>query len=94
MSEKIVKYIVYLLSILIGIALFGVIYGLYINIYPKSPLKSTKTEISLLLNQEQKIKNMQVIDEDKILITIEDDNQIQGIIYDINKKKIIQRLNK
>ena len=35
-TEKIIKYIVYLLSILIGIALFGVIYGLYINIYPKS----------------------------------------------------------
>jgi len=79
---------------LIGIALFGVIYGLYINIYPKSSLKSIKTEVSFLLNQEQKIKNMQVIDEDKILITIEDDSQVQGIIYDINKKKIIQRLNK
>ena len=95
MSEKIIKYIVYALSLLIGIAFIAVVYGMYIKIIPKSSKNNIISEdISLQLDQNYKIKNMQVIDEDTILVTVEIADQIQGIIYDINKKKIIQKLNK
>ena len=94
MSEKIIKNIVYFLSVLIIIALFAVVYGMYIRISHKSSKNNVPDDISLLLNKDQEIINMQVIDQNRILVTIENNNQIHGIIYDINKKKIIQSLNK
>ena len=56
--------------------------------------KNLSEEVSFLLEEDQEINNMQVIDKNRILVTIKNDHGIQGIIYDINKKKIIQRLNK
>ena len=50
--------------------------------------------ISLLLDKDEHIENFQVIDEKKILITIKKNNQLIGWIYDIDDKKIIQKLNK
>ena len=37
---------------------------------------------------------MQVINNNRILITIDDDNGTQGIIFDIDSQKIIQRIKK
>ena len=95
MFEKKIKYVVYVLSFLIIIALFAVIYGMYTKI---SPITSKNYNIdgvvSLSLNQDQEIKNMQVINDNRILITIGDDNGIQGIIFDIDSQKIIQRIKK
>ena len=67
---------------------------MYIRISHKSSKNNVPDDISLLLNKDQEIINMQVIDQNRILVTIENNNQIHGIIYDINKKKIIQNLNK
>ena len=67
---------------------------MYIRISHKSSKNNVPDDISLLLNKDQEIINMQVIDQNRILVTIENNNQIYGIIYDINKKKIIQSLNK
>ena len=50
--------------------------------------------ISLLLNNNDRIENFQVIDDTKILITVKKNNQLIGLIYDIDNKKIIQRLTK
>ena len=50
--------------------------------------------ISLLMNNNESIENFQVIDEKKILITVKKNNQLIGLIYDINNKKIIQELTK
>jgi len=84
-----------LLSLLIIIALFAVIYGMYIKISPKAPKNYNIDEVvSLSLNQDQEIKNMQVINNNRILITISDDNGTQGIIFDIDSQKIIQRIKK
>lgn len=76
-------------------ALFGIIYGMYIKISSKS-LKNYELSkyISLSLDQDQTIINMEVIDEGRILITIGNGRDIQGIIYDIKNQKIIQRINK
>ena len=50
--------------------------------------------ISMSLTQNQKIKEIQVIDNNRILITIEDDNEIQGIIFNIDTQEIIYRVEK
>ncbi len=67
--------------------------------YTKISSKSLEIEkypenISLLLDNEDHIENFQVIDKKKILITIKKNNQLIGWIYDIDDKKIIQRLTK
>ena len=95
MFENIIKYIVYILSLLIALALFAVIYGMYIKISPKASKNYNIDEIvSLSLIQDQEIKNMQVIDNNRILITIVNDDEIQGVIFDINSQEIIQRIKK
>ena len=50
--------------------------------------------ISFFLNKEDNIENIQVIDNKRILITLKNNNQLIGLIYDIDNKKIIQRLTK
>ena len=68
---------------------------MYIKISPKASKNYNINEVvSLSLNQDQEIINMQVINNNRILITIVDDNGIQGIIFDIDSQKIIQRIKK
>ena len=79
-------------------AFFAVIYGMYLKIYPKSlannNLGNIEKILSLSLNQDHKIQNIQVIDENKILVNVIYNGEIQGIIFDINKEKILQRIKK
>ena len=84
-----------MLSSLIIIAFFAVMYGMYTKIFPKTQKNNSINEIvSLSLTQGQEIKDMQVINNNRILITIVDDNGTQGIIFDIDSQKIIQKINK
>ena len=66
---------------------------MYIKISPLSK-KEYKLEevVSLSLPKNQKITNMQVIDNNRILVTIEHKNEIQAIIFNIDSQKIIQRI--
>ena len=83
------------LGILIIVALSALLYGMYINISPKSSkIEKYPEHISLFLDNEDTIENFQVIDKKRILIIVKNNNQLNGLIYDINKKKIIQRLTK
>jgi len=67
---------------------------MYIKISSKTPKKFKINEvISLSLNHDQEIKDIQVIDNNRILIVIEDED-IQGIIFDIDNQKIIHRIKK
>ena len=50
--------------------------------------------VSLTLIKNQEIKNMQVIDNNRILIIVGNDDEIQGIIFNIDTQKIIQRIKK
>lgn len=95
MSEKIIKFVVYILGILIIIALIGVLYGMYLKINKKSSKNYSLSEnFSLNLSEDYEIRNMQVINSNEILITIFSENEIQGIIYDIDKKQIILKISK
>ena len=68
---------------------------MYIKISSKASKNYNIDEIiSLSLIQDQEIENMQVIDSNRILITIVTDDEIQGVIFDINSQEIIQRIKK
>ena len=95
MSERIIKLIVVALGILIILALSALLYGMYIKISSKSfEIEKYPENISFFLNKEDNIENIQVIDNKRILITLKNNNQLIGLIYDIDNKKIIQRLTK
>ena len=67
---------------------------MYIKLSSKTPKNFKINEvISLSLNHDQEIKDIQVIDNNRILILIEDE-EIQGIIFDIDNQKIIHRIKK
>ena len=66
---------------------------MYIKISSKASINFNKVT-SLLLNADQKINNMQIIDNNRILITISDEDEIEGIIFDIDKQEIIQTIKK
>ena len=95
MSKKIIKSIVIVLGFLIILALSALLYGIYIKIsFKSSEMEKYPENILLYLNNEDNIVNFQVIDKKRILITVKNDNQLIGLIYDIDNKKIIQRLIK
>ena len=75
------------------IAFFAVIYGVYIKISTKTSKNFNKVK-SLSLLPDQKVKNIEVIDNNRILITIVKDDEIQGIIFDIDKQEIVRRIMK
>ena len=75
------------------IAFFAVIYGMYIKISTKTSINLNKVN-SLALSPDQKVKSFEVIDNNKILITIITEDEIQGIIFDIDKQEIVQRIIK
>ena len=95
MSEKAIKLIVIVLGILIILALLALLYGMFTKISSKSSkIEKYPENISLFLNNEDNIENFQVIDKKRILIIVKNNNQLIGLIYDIDNKKIIQRLTK
>ena len=95
MTEKFLKYLVYLLSILILFAFIGVLYGVYIKTSSKSLKKYNSYEdISLNLESNYKIVKIDVIDSSRLLIIISYENEFQGLIYDIKEKNIIQKIYK
>ena len=57
--------------------------------------KEKNTEnISLSLKNGEVIENFQIIDKGRILVTIKNQDQLVGLIYDIKNKQIVQRLDK
>ena len=48
--------------------------------------------VNLLLKQNHEIVDIQVIDSNKVLITISNEYGNQGIIFDIDKQKILYKI--
>ena len=95
MIDKIIKYIVYLLSFLILIAFAAVIYGMYSKItnnFSSDEIIDNKSEFLSIINIE-KIE-IEIIDNNTILIKILNDNKIKALVYDINTKKVIKTIRK
>ena len=90
MSKKVLQSIVVFLGILIILAFIALIYGMYLKISTSSEKFSNKTNVfSIELPENEKIKNIEVIDKDKLLVIIESSDSIKGAIYDIKNNKII-----
>ena len=68
---------------------FALIYGLYIKIGQKqSKLETNNISYNLNLEDGHQIIDIDLISEDKILFTINNNSKIYAVIYDINSKEI------
>jgi len=95
MSKKIIINIVIILSILIIFCFIALIYGMYLKISNNSYNNSYSSEfISLNLKEDEEIANIEVIDENRLLITIKNNSFLTGAIYNIKEKKIQEYIDK
>ena len=95
MSKKFLQFTVVFLALLIFLCFIALIYGFYIKIGKKqSNLETNNINYSLNLEEGHQITDIDLIDSEKILFTIKDNNKIYAIIYDIKSKQTIEIINK
>ena len=84
MSQKILKFIVIFLGILIVICFLALVYGLYIKTTKKqSILETNLIDYNLNLEKGHKITDIDMIDNNRILFTIKNNDKVYALIYDI-----------
>ena len=89
MSQKILKFIVIFLGILIVICFLALVYGLYIKTTKKqSNLETNLIEYNLNLEKGHKITDIDMIDNNRILFTIKSNDKVYALIYDIETTNI------
>ena len=89
MSQKILKFIVIFLGILIVICFLALVYGLYIKTTKKqSNLETNLIDYNLNLEKGHKITDIDMIDNNKILFTIKNNDKVYALIYDIETSNI------
>ena len=83
------------MGILIILAFLALIYGMYLKISTTgTKLLDSSINFSSQLDSEEKIKNIEVFDKNKLLILIESNDMIKGAIYDVDKNKIIRFIDR
>tara|TARA_Y100000591_G_scaffold103221_1_gene87747 strand:- start:855 stop:1148 length:294 start_codon:yes stop_codon:yes gene_type:complete len=91
MSQKILKFIVIFLGMLIILCFFVLIFGLYIKTTKKqSNLETNLINYNLNLENGHEITDIDLIDNNRILFTIKNKNKVYGLIYDIKNSDIIK----
>ena len=95
MSKKLLQYIVIILGGLIFFSFVALIYGMYLKISttPKK-FSAPANFFSANLKKDEKIKDIKVIDKHRLLVLIEDSDDIKGAIYDIELNNFIQIIEK
>ena len=89
MSQKILKFIVIFLGILIVICFLALVYGLYIKTTKKqSNLETNLIEYNLNLEKGHKITDIDMIDNNRILFTIKSNDKVYALIYNIESSNI------
>ncbi len=89
MSQKILKFIVIFLGILIVICFLALLYGLYIKTTKKqSNLETNLIDYNLNLEKGHKITDIDLIDNNRILFTIKNNDKVYALIYDIQSLNI------
>ena len=89
MSQKILQFIVVFLALLIFLCFLALVYGLYIKIGKKqSNLKTNNIYYNLNLEEGHEIKDIDLIDDNRILFTIKNNDKIYAILYDIVNEDI------
>ena len=83
------------MGILIILAFLALIYGMYLKISTTgiNP-KDSPIIFSAQLDIDEKIKNIQVLDNNKLLILIESNESIKGAIYDVDNNQIIRFIDR
>ncbi|MFL2520497.1 MAG: hypothetical protein ACJ0RJ_03440 [Alphaproteobacteria bacterium] len=95
MSQKILKFIVIFLAILILFCFIALIYGLYIKSAKKQTnLETNNINYSLNLEEGDEITDIDIVDNNKLLFTIKNNNNVYALIYDIQNKKTIKIENR
>ena len=95
MSKKIIVNVVIILSILIIFSFIALIYGIYSKISKNSDGISYSLNLtSLNLENNEEIIDIDVIDKNRLLITIKNSSAIKGAIYNIEQKKIVEFIDK
>ena len=95
MSDKLLRYIVIFLAILIIFCFVLLLYGLYSKISnPEGSLNTKTGNYSLKLANNERIIDVKIIDEHKILAVISNDNQLSFIVYNLKQNKIISRIGR
>ena len=91
MSQKILKFIVIFLGILILICFLALVYGLYIKTTKKqSNLETNLINYNLNLEKGHKITDIDLIDDNRILFTIKNNDKVYALIYDIQTSNVIK----
>ena len=81
--------IVVILGLLIVLGFGATIYGMYLKISTNSKKQDGKlANFYVQLSANEKIKDIEVIDKNRLLLTIESGDNLKGAIYDINNNKI------
>ena len=89
MSQKILKFIVIFLGILIVVCFLALVYGLYIKTTKKqSNLETNLIDYNLNLEKGHKITDIDMIDNNRILFTIKSNDKVYALIYDIETSNI------
>ena len=89
MSQKILKFIVIFLGILIVICFLALVYGLYIKTTKKqSNLETNLIEYNLNLEKGHKITDIDMIDNNRILFTIKNNDKVYALIYNIQTSNV------
>tara|TARA_B100002052_G_C15502184_1_gene427725 strand:- start:128 stop:415 length:288 start_codon:yes stop_codon:yes gene_type:complete len=95
MTKKLLQYIVILLGILIIFAFIALIYGMYLKISKnQNAFDVDPKEISLNLSNNDEIIEINVIDHEKLLIIINQEDKLKAAIYNIKMQKITEFIEK
>ena len=89
MSQKILKFIVIFLGILIVICFLALVYGLYIKTTKKqSNLETNLIDYNLNLEKGHEITDIDLIDNNRILFTIKNNDKVYALIYNIQNSNV------
>ena len=95
MSKKILQFVVILLGILIIFSFIALIYGMFSkNSINSKDIALDPKKISLNLTDKEEILDIEVIDGNRLLITINSSDNLKGVIYNIKQNKILKIIEK
>ena len=95
MSKKILQFIVILLAVLITICFVSLIVGMYLKIAGnQNNFQNNIKNFSLNLDNNEKIIDIQVLNNSQLLIVISNSVNTSGIVYDTKKNNIISTIKR
>ena len=95
MSKKILQFIVILLAVLIIICFVSLIVGMYLKIDENQNNSQNNIQnFSLNLANNEKIIDIQVLNNNQLLIVISNSVNTSGIVYDTKKNIIISTIKR